>query len=90
MTELFRVMGYSVFFSSQDMHHGVHVHVGKGRKRDLSKFILTKDGHAFLAHNRGGLSDYEVSKIEDAVEDRYKKIVDRWSYQFGSDYHFDK
>lgn len=90
MTEIFRVMGYSVFFSSQDMHHGIHVHVGKGRKRDLSKFVLTRDGRAFLAHNRGGLTEYEISKIQKVVEKRYRKIIGAWAYQFGSDYHFDK
>lgn len=88
MPELFKILGFSISFNSQDIHHRVHVHVGKGRKRDLAKFILTAGGDAVLEHNKGGLGERDLLKIRQLLVDNHDLIVEEWDRMFES-HHFD-
>ncbi|WEV59833.1 DUF4160 domain-containing protein [Bifidobacterium sp. ESL0728] len=90
MPEVFFLAGYSVYFSTLDKEHGIHVHVARGSKRDLARFVLQSDGTVVLAHNHGHLPPKHVKLIEAAIKQNFDEIVDDWSRLFGNDIHFDK
>ena len=35
MPEVFFLAGYTIYFSTLDREHGVHVHVARGNQRDI-------------------------------------------------------
>lgn len=89
MPEVFFLAGYSVYFSTLDREHGIHVHVAQGGKRDLARFVLHADGTVSLSHNHGRIPAKHIRMIQAAVTRNYDDIIDAWHRLFGDDVHFD-
>ncbi|TPF93789.1 DUF4160 domain-containing protein [Bifidobacterium sp. UTBIF-78] len=90
MPEVFFLAGYSIYFSTLDREHGVHVHVARGSQRDLARFVLHEDRTVTLAHNHGKIPAKHIRLIQAALIRGFDEVVDAWTRLFGEDIHFDR
>lgn len=90
MPEVFRIDGYSIYFTALDGAHGVHVHVRRSAKLDLARLVLQSDGSIMISHNKGRIPSREIKKIQAFCELYRDDILSNWIRMFGSEYHFDK
>ncbi|PJM76075.1 hypothetical protein CSQ87_00585 [Bifidobacterium simiarum] len=90
MPEIFFLAGYSIYFSTLDREHGVHVHVARGGRRDLARFVLHEDGTVSLSHNHGKIPPKHIRLIHAALVRGFDEVVDAWRRLFGEDIHFDR
>lgn len=90
MPEIFVLAGYGVYFSAVDRDHGVHVHVSRGGRRDLARFVLHADGTVSLSHNHGMIPDRHIRMLQSAIASNFDVVVESWHRLFGPDIHFDR
>ncbi len=76
----FKVAGYYLYFTSFCVIECMHVHASdrKLTEAGLAKFFVKENGETVL-QNRGILTDREISKIQDFIQDNYKEMYLVWS-----------
>lgn len=86
MPSVFRFGSFVFFFWSGEDGEPVHIHVAVKRPRpDATKFWLTADGGAMIAHDDGTLSPKEMKRARQLVVANHAYIVQRWVEHFGTD-----
>lgn len=86
MPKLFMILGYAIFFWSNenDPLEPVHVHVAKGVPGpNATKIWITEKGGCIVANNNSHIPSRVLSVIVDVIEARSGEIVAKWTDTFG-------
>lgn len=76
-------LGYTFYFWSNENGEPVHVHVSKGRQsQNSTKFWITRDS-VELVHNKSGIPQNELKKIQKYICANRDTIIARWYMHFG-------
>ena len=85
MPELFRVLGYKIYFWSNENDEPVHVHCPTGvPSKNETKLWITSDGNVILEHNKSRIPAKDLSRIIKFLESNEKQIVRAWVEFFGT------
>lgn len=87
MPEIFKHLGYKIYFWSNEGEplEPVHIHISKGiQQKDGTKLWLLKNGDTILVHNKGKVPDHEIRKIQKAIKKNKNLVISLWIAHFGS------
>ena len=75
----FMIAGYYLYFTSHCVVEAMHVHASNRglQERGSAKFYVRKDGSSRV-ERRGMLTDREVSRIQDFIQDNYEEMYLTW------------
>lgn len=83
MPNLFSMLGYQIYFWSNENNEPIHVHVSKGKPSPhATKFWLTRDGGCVLASNGSKISRRDISKLMDVIAAQHDTICKNWMIYF--------
>lgn len=83
MPNVMTVLGYKVYFWSNENGEPVHVHVAKGKPTaNATKIWITSSG-GVLSKNTSRIPKADLTKLELAVAGNAAFIVSKWSQVFG-------
>lgn len=85
MPSLFKVLGFKVYFwSNEGMPlEPVHVHVSDGAvTRNATKFWVYEDGSVHLESNGSNISSVDINKLIRILEAHSDEIVFKWKTFF--------
>ena len=89
MPNILEVMGYKIYFWSNEFNEPIHVHISKGKPTISStKVWLTKAGGCILANNNSHIPPKELNSLMEIVSLYYFKIVSKWKEKYGEDIQF--
>lgn len=86
MPQLYRVGSYLVFIwvNENDPLEPIHVHVCEGTpQKDATKIWITKNGKAYVCHNRSKIPTHMMTNIKKTVEANVQLIEQKWIELFG-------
>ena len=74
-----RTVGYKVYFWSNEKGEPIHFHVTKGDpdKNDTKIWVLSNESFK-VAHNKGKVSEKDLSRIFSAMQNYYFDFVNFW------------
>ena len=79
MPSLFEVLGYKIFFWSDEFMEPVHVHISKGKPTaNATKVWLTKGGGCVLEHNKSRIPKKDLSYLIGIITSNYFLILEQW------------
>lgn len=79
MPSLFELMGYKIYFWSNENNEPIHVHISKGRPTSKStKIWLTKSGNCIVANNNSKIPSKDLNNIMDTISSNHFFIVAKW------------
>ena len=74
-----KVIGYKIYFWSNENGEPVHIHISKGKlTANSTKVWLTKSGGCILANNKSQIPENELNKLLSIVSKHYFLIVSKW------------
>jgi len=74
-----KVIGYKIFFWSNENGEPIHVHISKGNPTDNStKVWLTKTGGCIIANNKSQIPENDLNKLLSIISKHYFLIVSKW------------
>lgn len=79
MPEVFRMLGYKIFFYSGEGNEPCHIHVGKNHK-NASKIWI--EPSVLVAHNNAQIPMKDLNKILRWVHKNKKFIIEQWNQHF--------
>lgn len=81
------LLGYQIYFWSNENGEPVHFHIAKGRRgENNTKFWILSDGSVILAKHNGHQSIKDVKKILKALQKDKSiamQVVEDWKHNFG-------
>ena len=91
MPQFVRTAGYKIYIWSNEKDEPIHFHATKGSPiEDDTKFWVLSNGSIMLAHNKGRISEKDLSKIMSVMQLYYFEFVDFWKTYFGGTVKFHK
>ena len=73
------VIGYKIYFWSNENNEPIHIHISKGKLTENStKVWLTKTGGCIIANNNSKIPEYELNKLLDIISRHYFLIINKW------------
>ena len=73
------VIGYKIYFWSNENNEPIHIHISKGKLTENStKVWLTKTGGCIVANNNSKIPEYELNKLLDIISRHYFLIINKW------------
>lgn len=79
MPSIFEIIGYKIYFWSNENNEPIHVHVSKGNPvANSTKVWLTKSGGCILANNNSKISQNDLNKLLPIISKHYFLIVSKW------------
>ena len=89
MPQFIRAAGYKIYFWSNENDEPIHFHATKGNPAENdTKVWLLKNGSFKVAHNKGQISEKDLSKIFSVMQAYYFEFVQFWKSYFGGDARF--
>ena len=86
MPSLFTIMGYKVFFWSNESGEPIHVHISKGQpNKNATKIWLTRSGGCILANNNENIPKKDLNKLLQVISAQYFLICSEWKKFFVMD-----
>lgn len=74
-----KVIGYKIYFWTNEDGEPVHVHVSKGNPTlNSTKIWLTKAGSCILANNKSKIPQNDLNKLLDIIAKHYFLIISKW------------
>ncbi len=74
-----KVIGYKIYFWSNENNEPIHVHISKGEPTSNStKVWLTKTGGCVLANNSSKISKSDLNKLLNIISRHYFFIISKW------------
>ena len=74
-----KVIGYKIYFWSNENNEPIHVHISKGKlTQNSTKVWLTKAGGCIVANNKSKISSNELNKLLNIISRHYFLIVSKW------------
>ncbi|MBR0033138.1 MAG: DUF4160 domain-containing protein [Treponema sp.] len=89
MPQFIRTAGYKIYFWSNESDEPIHFHATKGNPsgNDTKVWVL-KNGAFKLAHNKGQISEKDLSKIFSAMQSYYFEFIQFWKTYFDGEVSF--
>ena len=79
MPKIFTVMGYIVYFWSNENNEPVHVHISKGiPKANATKIWLTKSGGCILASRQDDVNPKDMNTLMEIIAAQHFIICLAW------------
>ena len=83
MPELYKVIGYNVYFWSNENGEPFHVHFSKGKPApNATKFWVLSDGTLKMANNNGRIPDKDLRRLVSYVENDTEYVIAEWERHF--------
>lgn len=89
MPEYLRTAGCKIYFWSNEKDEPIHFHATKGNpsKNDTKIWVLS-NGSFKLAHNKGHISEKDLSRIFSAMQGYYFDFINFWKSFFPEEIKF--
>lgn len=85
MPNLFKYLGYTIYFGANENFEPIHVHISKGNPQaNSTKVWLTKSGNCILANNNSKIPNKDLKNLLIAIEANYFLIVSEWKAFYGT------
>ena len=82
MPQVFVILGYIVYFWSNENDEPIHVHVCKGSpQKDATKGWITEDGPV-LEHNKSKIPKKDLKRILAWIAMNDELIIKKWQFHF--------
>lgn len=82
MPQVFIILGYIVYFWSNENDEPIHVHVCKGSpQKDATKVWITEDGPV-LEHNKSKIPKKDLKRILAWIAMNDELIIKKWQFHF--------
>ena len=82
MPQVFVILGYIVYFWSNENDEPIHVHVCKGSpQKDAIKVWITEDGPV-LEHNKSKIPKKDLKRILAWIAMNDELIIKKWQFHF--------
>ncbi len=82
MPQVFVILGYIVYFWSNENDEPIHVHVCKGcPQKDATKVWITEDGPV-LEHNKSKIPKKDLKRILAWIAMNDELIIKKWQFHF--------
>lgn len=82
MPQVFVILGYIVYFWSNENDEPIHVHVCKGSpQKDATKVWITEDGPV-LEHNKSKMPKKDLKRILAWIAMNDELIIKKWQFHF--------
>lgn len=82
MPQVFVILGYIVYFWSNENDEPIHVHVCKGSpQKDATKVWITEDGPV-LEHNNSKIPKKDLKRILAWIAMNDELIIKKWQFHF--------
>ena len=89
MPQFIRAAGYKIYFWSNEEGEPIHFHATKGDpSKNDTKIWLLSNGSLKIAHNKGHISERDLSKIFSAMQAYYFEFIDYWKSFFAGEVKF--
>ena len=74
-----KVIGYKIYFWSNENNEPIHVHISKGKlTQNSTKVWLTKAGGCILANNKSRIPNSDLNKLLSIISRHYFLIISKW------------
>lgn len=84
-----RTNGYKIYFWSNEKSESIHFHVTKGNPhKDDTKIWVLANGSFKVAHNKGKISEKNLSRIFSAMQNFYFDFINFWKNYHGEELKF--
>ena len=82
MPQVFVILGYIVYFWSNENDEPIHVHVCKGSpQKDATKVWITEDGPV-LEHNKSKIPKKDLKRILAWIAMHDELIIKKWQFHY--------
>lgn len=82
MPQVFVILGYIVYFWSNENDEPIHVHVCKGSpQKDATKVWITEDGPV-LEHNKSKIPKKDLKRMLAWIAMNDELIIKKWQFNF--------
>jgi len=82
LPQVFVILGYIVYFWSNENDEPIHVHVCKGSpQKDATKVWITEDGPV-LEHNKSKIPKKDLKRILAWIAMNDELIIKKWQFHF--------
>ena len=82
MPQVFVILGYIVYFWSNENDEPIHVHVCKGSpQKDATRVWITEDGPV-LEHNKSKITKKDLKRILAWIAMNDELIIKKWQFHF--------
>ena len=82
MPQVFVILGYIVYFWSNENDEPIHVHVCKGSpQKDATKVWIPEDGPV-LEHNKSKIPKKDLKRILAWIAMNDELIIKKWQFHF--------
>lgn len=82
MPQVFSILGYIVYFWSNENNEPIHVHICKGSPmKDATKVWITEDG-PLLEHNKSKIPAKDLKRILAWIAMNDELIIKKWQFHF--------
>lgn len=84
----YKVCGYYLYFTAKCIVEAFHVHASDSKLTEAgsAKFFVREDGSTVI-HKKGTLSDKEVHKIQQFIQENYKDMYRTWQILSDNDFY---
>lgn len=85
MPQFIRAAGYKIYFWSNENDEPIHFHATKGDPdKNDTKVWLLENGSFKLAHNKGRISEKDLSRIFSTMQIYYSEYIEFWKTYMGN------
>jgi hypothetical protein len=79
LPSIFELLGYKIYFWSNENSEPIHVHISKGvPTSNATKIWLTKSGGCLVANNNSRIPTKDLNDLLDTITTNYFFIIDQW------------
>lgn len=79
MPNIFQILGYTIYFGSNEGTEPVYVHISKGiPNANSTKLWLTSGGGCIVSNNQSRIPAKDLKKIQQVVAAQHHFIVEKW------------
>ena len=92
MPSIFRILGYNIYFWSNETNEPLHVHICKGEPHENNtKIWINHNGETIVSyHNVREINNKDLNKVLQAIKSNIQLIQDKWLGHFDHiEYHKD-
>lgn len=89
MPSIFKILGYLIYFWSNENGEPIHVHISRGsQSSNATKVWITQMGDAVLCHNKSKIPAAELNKLLRLISNDSEHIVKEWIKRFGYESYY--
>ena len=86
MPSIFEIIGYKIYFWSNENNEPIHVHISKGNPvANSTKVWITKSGGCILANNNSKIPQNDLKKLLPIIGRQQFLIEAKWKEYYGTD-----